>query len=257
MTVFGHSPEEIAANTPHIVEKNLQALPVRHLQGFHNWELVEMATRAPASITIMANRHPETYKRMVRSMWTAAVLRSKPRLMPAAWYGDGQMMKVGTNIFQIGPSTTLWDTVSDIYLDLRTSPVGALGPLQATVELGVAIGFLVEVTWQFSYNVVGPVVNQYLQTNQPALYNDIGGTLDQLMQNWPLYLNNIAGQDQLAADTITLGVSQGATYTDFNTTYDGGFAYGDYGLMDGAHEYLGGSTGGGGGGGGCLFCKMN
>lgn len=71
-------------------------------------------------------------------------------------------------------------TPNQIYLDLRTAPIGALGSLGAFVETWSIVGEGVSIAWQEG-TYVGNVVNYLLETYAPDLYDAIGGTEQEMV----------------------------------------------------------------------------
>jgi hypothetical protein len=76
-------------------------------------------------------------------------------------------------------------TPSEIYLDLRTAPVGSMNRLGALVETLSVINRAIVISWTAG-QAIGTVANYLLENYAPDLYTTIGGTVSEIYNE---YLN--------------------------------------------------------------------
>lgn len=90
----------------------------------------------------------------------------------------------GARMQAIGTMATshLFMTLQEIYLDFRTDPVGGLGVRDALVETGTYAGGELSLAWTGG-SLAGDALNSLIQTYAPSLYNAIGGTEVQMVQD--------------------------------------------------------------------------
>lgn len=224
--VIGTTQAQIAANFPALITKNLQTAPIAKLRALPPRVLWRLSVRVPASVSILAARDP------------------------VATIGAGARMKAAISTKGVPftpPSTTIWNTFEEIYLDFITAPTSP-GLAAATVEFCVYSGAMAYAAWHVGFDVIGPTLNNLIQTYDPALYDAIGGTIDQIMTNWADEINNLTISDTGVAAMELSGDAQPYTgdsigfpiILDANT-----FEYGDWGVMDSWTTGIGGPGTGG------------
>lgn len=224
--VIGLTQAQIQANFPALITKNLQTAPIAKLRALPPRALWRLYNKVPGSYAILAARDP------------------------APTIGVAAKMKAAistTNVPFTPPSTTIWNTFEDIWLDFATSPTSP-GYGAATIEFCVYAGALAYASWHVGYDVIGPTLNNIIQTYDPALYEAIGGTIDQIMSNWADEINNLTISDTGVAAMELSGAADPYTgnqlgypiIIDANT-----FEYGDWGVMDSWTYGIGGPGTGG------------
>ena len=149
--------------------------------------------------------------------------------------------KVVSNGF-IGPNAGVGEflnyTPFEIYLAFRTSPIGALGAAGAAYETTVLMSGALGQAFGLGY-AVGSLLAPVLQTYAPNLYEAIGGTLNQVIENimsTPPATPARGDAEKSGAEVFSLDPIAS------NEIYDTG---GDYEVASDWRDY------GGGGGGGC------
>ena len=109
-------------------------------------------------------------------------------------------------------------TPYEIYLSFRTSPVGALAPRAAMYETVQLLGRPIAWSWAGGY-ATGSVVRDLMQTYTPDLYDAIGGTIDQMLQNILDALTPQQKADQQSGSAVEFGVTPQFYLLDFSISY--------------------------------------
>lgn len=73
-------------------------------------------------------------------------------------------------------------TPEEIYLDLRTAPVGSLGVGASLIEMGAFCATSLYLSYHAG-QAIGTYIYPILEKYDPQLIDDIGGTIDQIMQD--------------------------------------------------------------------------
>jgi hypothetical protein len=82
----------------------------------------------------------------------------------------------------MGVGKWLHFTPYEIYLDLRTAPVGALGVTGALYETSLALTPAIVSSFGLGYTA-GTIAADLIQTYSPALWDAIGGTVAEMVNN--------------------------------------------------------------------------
>ena len=128
---------------------------------------------------------------------TVAALYTAPRPHAPGQFGGGQFTSNATPIARYYN----W-TASEVYLDLRTAPVGSLGVAGAIVETGAVYYGATKLAWSVG-QTAGAALNWALQTYAPATYDTIGGTLATMYENFQ-QASTLLAQGQIMSSIITL-----------------------------------------------------
>lgn len=139
-----------------------------------------------------------------------------------------------------GPAPTIYQSITDIYLEFRTAPVGSLGARAALYETAMFAGK--RLSGHFGIGLtIGSGISWALQTWAPDLHMAIGGFVYDIFT--PLF-NSIGIGNSLETgmhqNSIALDFGLGGMTGIFST---GG---GDYGIVNEWRQLSGGSGGGGG-----------
>jgi hypothetical protein len=111
----------------------------------------------------------------VATAQAAAGFATKPKVLI-----NGQMVRRDSGAMGYAgvgfPAVWLEYTPYEIYLDLRTAPIGAVGPAAALVQTGLVVGSMLYMSYQAGYSagsMMAPLIEEYA----PSVYNQIGQTL--------------------------------------------------------------------------------
>ena len=131
--------------------------------------------------------------------------------------GSTPFLRVGGG----GPAPTPDMTLSEIYLDFRTAPVGSMSVSSALFETATYAGTELVTAWTAGYTI-GTAVNNVITTYDPSLENTIGGTISQMLSDINSSISAIQqGQYENSWDSL-FGGSQPAvpqnSGNDFNVT---------------------------------------
>ncbi len=120
-------------------------------------------------------------------------------------YGPNSGHNTNSNLPPLGPLApyVAWldSTPRDIYLTFRTSP--NIGLLSVTSSLAATLGaysFAAHLAWGFGYGV-GTLIAQFVQWASPSLWDDIGGTVNQILENWNIDISSTTNTDTQVAYT--------------------------------------------------------
>jgi hypothetical protein len=106
----------------------------------------------------------------------------------------------------VNPISQYWNwTPGDVYLDFRTAPVGGLGAFGAIVETGAIYFGGAYLAWGAG-QTAGSYINDLMQTYTPSAYETLGGTLDQMWQNFQGATTAISQGQVLSGITTLFGV---------------------------------------------------
>ena len=150
------------------------------------------------------------------------------------------MAGAGVMVPNAGVGQWLNYTPYEIYLSLRTAPVGSLGVAGALYETAAIVGVVwKQAAWGYA---AGTIVAQLLQTYAPSTWDAIGGTIsgmaDQLTSAVSLYSQGQIEAGTLAAFGLDPSINLSPAANDSMTSSGG-----DYGSTQGLPTF----TGGGGG----------
>jgi hypothetical protein len=279
-------PEAIHRNFPQLIEQGLAAMnpaqKSRFMANVQDRELSDLAqlyVNATADmgvqgrlLDLMAIRMTGTELGRMSMHFgfepvRAAVMRSAPekaiefqmhssRLYAAPMAGEtlfwmqGAMPAITSGSRRAdGVGDFLFYTLPEIYLSFRTAPVGALGVFGSLYEtvamvdgpLGRAFGY----GYLFGSAVVAPLIQRYA----PTLWDDIGGTINQIIEN----LQQVpSGPPAAPVEKNTAEIFQCPVPVENALDSTGG----DFGVVSDWADY-GGGGGGGGGGGRCEYCVLD
>jgi hypothetical protein len=125
-------------------------------------------------------------------------------------------------------------TPQEIYLDLRTAPVGALGVTGALYESAAALATGTGIAYGVGYTA-GSAAASLIQTYSPSLWDAIGGTVAGAVQN----IQNAASLASEGKYEQSMGTLFGLTPT---VSKDQSSFGGDYGVSNPWENYVGGGT---------------
>lgn len=98
-------------------------------------------------------------------------------------------------------------TPYDIYLTFRTSPALGLLSVSSSLTATVAVyGIAANLAWGIGWHI-GTPLGQFIQWVSPSLWDDIGGTINQIFENWGIDLSSAPTEDAQVAYT---GVAEAA-----------------------------------------------
>jgi len=156
------------------------------------------------------------------------------RFLPAANRAD-LAWRMGTLKPQItselapaaGPSPSLDDTLTDIYLEFRTAPVGSLSPAASIYMTTTFAAVNLYAAFQAGYTL-GTGISYLIQTYAPSLDNAIGAAL-----------YNIINSLEVASTAFSQGIFEqkllpvlGVSLPNLYTVDYSGSDYGDWGVSD-------------------------
>ena len=134
----------------------------------------------------------------------------------------------------------------DIYLTFRTAPATGLLSVTSSVAATIAVyGFAASLAWDFGYGFLGGPIAEFIQWVSPSLWEDIGGTINQIIENWGIDLSSTSDPDMqvaysgefegLIADSLGMSFSEQQFLQETGGDY-GSFAPWSYELFDYAGE---------------------
>jgi hypothetical protein len=146
-------------------------------------------------------------------------------LMNAAWRTNGRSSGVRA-IKVAGFGQFLNMTPYEIYLDFRTAPVGALAVNGALYETSTVLSSTLLPAYGTGYAIGTYVVGPLIETYSPSLYDAIGGTIAQIVENLSVTWSESATASGVAERTNAPSFQ--ATSTQY---YDFACYAGDYSSM--------------------------
>jgi hypothetical protein len=188
-SILGNSPQQIHANFASIIESNFRTGNAEEIiRNLSAQELSDLATRYQAEspqgvgplLAIMAARLSDqglmkigqTFGR--DNVQNAVNTYSSPEMKAAVTPELAALP--ATNMVKPMATPTVDMTISEIYLEFRTAPVGSLSAQGALAETAMfAAGRLVPAAWVG--NAIGTQINNAINTYDPALGDAIGGTV--------------------------------------------------------------------------------
>lgn len=118
-----------------------------------------------------------TYAPTKLSAFQANVTYAAPEIVVGAPPRGSSMQPMG------GGLTKYYNwTPTQIYLDLRTAPVGALGTVGALYETAAIFGTYIPIAWEAG-QTAGTAIKNIIATYDPPLYDAIGGTVANMVVN--------------------------------------------------------------------------
>lgn len=178
--MLGATPAEVDAKFASTIWHNLSGpWAAKRLAGLSDFEMAELA---------------RDYQ---RTTGDAAMLESLLQT-----YAPGQLARYRTAaeaayhgaVLDGPPTTTIDNTISEIYLDFRTAPVGSMGVRAALLETSIYTMSYLAGAWGVGYTI-GSGIHWAIETFDPALDDTIGGTVDAALTNIAEATNDVAWGD--------------------------------------------------------------
>ncbi|MBS0446600.1 MAG: hypothetical protein JSR59_11710, partial [Proteobacteria bacterium] len=117
-------------------------------------------------------------------------------------------------------------TPVEIYLDLRTAPIGALAEAPALYETGAILGTYAGIAWTGGW-AIGTAMGTLMQEYHPTLWDTIGGTANQMVENLSAAWNQITQQGNIEQGMgLAFGIGSTPTVSMETTGGDYGNSFG-------------------------------
>lgn len=213
----GAFSSKMHANFPQIIEQNFARVNSRHaetiIESLSEVELNALAQRYVNAVAdsgfqarlydVLAHRLQAPHlSRISRSFGYMPIYESIMRIAPHKLLAFEQGSQVNYPARNLGVSTSLtmntegsslptptagngqflFYTVEEIYLSFRTAPIGALGVVGSMYETALVLGATLPVAYGIGYGV-GNMIAPLIQTHRPGLWDAIGGTIYQMIEN--------------------------------------------------------------------------
>jgi hypothetical protein len=121
-------------------------------------------------------------------------------------------------------------TPYEIYLDFRTAPVGALGVGGSLLESAGVIGVGVSLAW-YGGQKAGDVLAPLIETYDPTLWDAIGGTIAEIVNNYTTATTQVQSGQYMSALGSMFGAQLSGTKETPSVNYDCEYHGGDYDSM--------------------------
>lgn len=195
--VPGNSPADVNANFVSIINSHMSSdfvvgIIVR-MTPYELYQLRQTYIQAGGSAAVLDNLvqvnsiHPNLFNKYLNA--TAANYND---LVPAQVPVNGLMpiVKQTVPMHVRAPSPTVDFTLQEIYLEYRTAPLGSLSVQGALYETAVFVGARL-VPAYYVGSAIGTGIHYLIETYAPQLDDDIGGTIDQMIQQLQNALTDI------------------------------------------------------------------
>lgn len=187
-TPLGRNPTEINAKFPGLIEANLSTTRFQPvfavLTNREVVDLYEVYKKAKGNVTFLDSRVATYGGSRDKQRWAQAKAGTLPVTPPQDGIPGGGTKSIliglggmSTTSISAPPPQWLDFTMKEIYLDLRTAPLGALSVRSALFGTANAVAMAIAAGWGIGYYGAGPAVRWAIVRYAPDLDNAIGAAV--------------------------------------------------------------------------------